>query len=69
MKTLYPELFRILWQSTLPCFKVKLFIIILRIHSIENPNQEEGVDDHLLLDCQLAGTKVDPFHPFDLFFC
>ena len=27
MADLYPNLFRILWQSTLPCFKVKIFIL------------------------------------------
>jgi hypothetical protein len=40
MSTLYPELFRILWQSTLPCF------------------HEEGLGEHMLTSCQLAGVPV-----------
>ena len=41
MKKLYPELFKILWHSTLPCF------------------DEEGMDEHMFLSCELAGSKIN----------
>ena len=41
MGELYPELFKILWFSTLPCFP------------------EVGMDEHMLLSCEIGGTKVN----------
>ena len=41
MSKLYPELFKILWFSSLPCFP------------------EEGMDEHMLLGCEIAGTKIN----------
>ena len=41
MGKLYPELFKILWFSTLPCFP------------------EEGMDEHMLVSCEIAGTKIN----------
>ena len=43
MRSLYPELFRILWESTVPCF--------------EEGSKKNG--DHMLLSCELAGVKVN----------
>ena len=40
MRSLYPELFRALWFSTLPCFESK-------------------DKEHMLLSCELAGSKVN----------
>ena len=45
MKTLYPELFRLLWKSSLPCFKEE-----------EEYNDEEA---RMLLSCELSGQKVN----------
>ena len=42
MRLLYPELFRILWFSTLPCFE-----------------GETKDKEHMLLSCELAGSKVN----------
>ena len=39
LKTMYAHLFRILWESTLPCF---------------GPGE-----DHMLVSCELAGSKVN----------
>merc|ERR1712013_952213 len=41
MQTLYPELFKILRHSTLPCF------------------EEENKREHMVLSCEIAGTKVN----------
>ena len=41
MGKLYPELFKILWFSTLPCFP------------------QEGMDEHMLLSCEIGGTKIN----------
>ena len=41
MNKLYPELFKILWFSTLPCF------------------QEEGMDEQMLLSCEIGGRKTN----------
>ena len=43
MKTLYPELFQLLWKSSLPCFKK------------EEKDEEEG----MLLSCELAGKMIN----------
>ena len=34
MADLYPNLFRILWQSTLPCFKVNMILSVFHIHAL-----------------------------------
>ena len=41
MQTLYPELFKILRHSTLPCF------------------EEENKREHMVVSCEIAGTKVN----------
>ena len=42
MKTLYPELFRLLWKSSLPCFN----------------EEEEEEKEHMLLSCEVAGKEI-----------
>ena len=42
MADLYPNLFRILWQSTLPCFKVKIFILIFARNHFSKPGGGGG---------------------------
>ena len=48
MSKLYPRLFNILWDSTLPCFK----------------KSEEDDDEQMLVSCQLAGANINCSHLF-----
>ena len=43
MKTLYPELFQLLWKSSLPCFE----------------KEEKNEEERMLLSCELAGKMIN----------